>query len=475
MKSLMRIRSRHYNIGEVSGVFFVMILSALGSLMIKNTINLLFPSLYISSYSIPNIILAVIFGYFFQLSGSGLVGLIPYLPIARLLFILGIEKDLGIRVPFFQISSFYFPINLLIFLLFFSLSSSTAVDWSLLFPQKEEYPPPLDSKRYYEWVTSPTHRINRTPLLKSIATRWFSLLFLLSLVIASIWEWKREIPQHIWYIIILYFLTYIVFIWFGILRAKTTEKELDGHNINNTLLNKGLQIPLLLLLIVVISSIILPWGYSPLSLTSLGNFLARLFQPKPADYGTPLVTPFFWRFRTLFLRPRVSLPPPREPLHIPAYILWLLFSIGLTVALIFLIKVGFFSKIVSILKEGFARLVYSIVEMARDLKSLGKMDVSSIRMPKLRLRERPTTLIGWIVYYYRVSLNLMAKKNLGKEIWETPYEYAKRIEYLRPDIGKSCWEITEIFVTSRYKRITPKRDWISIMKNKIREVREKLG
>lgn len=470
----MRIRSRRYSVREVNGVFFIIILSIFGFLIVRYTINLFFPSLYISSYSIPNVILAVIFGYFFQLSGSGLVGLLPYLPIARLIFIFGLERDLGTRVAFFQIGTFYFPLNLMIFLLFFYLSSSTATEWSLLFPQKEEYPPPLDSKRYYEWVTSPTHRINRTPLLKSIATRWFSFLFLLVLIVASIWEWKREIPRHLWYLVMFYFLAYVVFMWFSVLRAKATEKELDGHNIDNNLLNRGLLISLTLLVIVVASSIILPWGYSPFSLANLGNFLTRLFQPKPMDYGVPLVTPFFWRFRTLLLKPNTSLPPPREPLHIPSYILWSLLSIGVTAILAFLIKIGFFSKILYILKEGFTRLLYSIVEMAREFRPLNRIDTSLIRIPKVSLRERPTTLIGWIVYYYKVSLNLMAKKNLGKEIWETPYEYAKRIGSLRPDISNSYWELTEIFVTSRYKGITPKKDWISIMKNRIREVRERL-
>ncbi|HOP56326.1 MAG TPA: hypothetical protein PLK33_06350, partial [bacterium] len=152
MKFLTKTGSRHYNTGEINGIFFTSILSVLGFLIIQYTIRTIFPSLYISSYSIINVILAVIFGYFFQLSGSGLVGLIPYLPLARFLFILGVENDFGIKLNFFEIGSFYFPVNILIFLLFFSLSSSTAANWSLLFPQKEEYPPPMDSKRYYEWV-----------------------------------------------------------------------------------------------------------------------------------------------------------------------------------------------------------------------------------------------------------------------------------------------------------------------------------
>jgi len=127
------------------------------------------------------------------------------------------------------------------------------------------------------------------------------------------------------------------------------------------------------------------------------------------------------------------------------------------------------------LKEGFARLFYSVVEITKDLRSLGKINVSEVRMPRLPVREKPTTLMGWIIYYYKVSLNLMAKKNLGKEVWETPYEYARRLGVLRPDIGDSYRELTEIFVTSRYKRITPKKDWVSTMKNKIKEVKEKLG
>lgn len=471
----MKIKSKHYNVGEVNGIFFVLALSILGFMIIEYAIKMVFPFIYISSYSIINVSLAVVFGYFFQLSGSGLVGLIPYLPLSRLIFILGVEKDLGFKLDFLNIGNFYFPVNLLILLLFFSLASSTATNWFLLFPQKEEYPPPLDSKRYYEWVTSPTHRINRYPILRSIAMRWLSFLFLALIVVASIWEWKRDVPQNLWYIIMIYFLVYVVFVWYGFLRAKATEKELDGHCIANKLLGKSLQFPLLILGIVILSSIILPWGYSPLSLANLGNLLSRLFQPKPADYGSPLSNPLFWRFRVLFLRPKVVLPTPREPIHIPSYILWLLSGIGLTLLLIFLIKVGFFSKIFFILKEGFTRLFYSIVEIARDLRTLGKIEMSPIRIPKLSLRERPTTLMGWIIYYYKVSLNLMAKKKLTKEVWETPYEYARKIETLKPEISNSYWELTEMFVAARYKGVIPQKSWISIMKNKIREVRQKLG
>lgn len=119
MKFLTKTGSRHYNTGEINGIFFTSILSVLGFLIIQYTIRTIFPSLYISSYSIINVILAVIFGYFFQLSGSGLVGLIPYLPLARFLFILGVENDFGIKLNFFEIGSFYFPVNILIFLLFF--------------------------------------------------------------------------------------------------------------------------------------------------------------------------------------------------------------------------------------------------------------------------------------------------------------------------------------------------------------------
>ena len=475
MKFPMKTGSRHYNTGEINGVFFTLILSVLGFLIIQYTIRTIFPSLYISSYSIINVLLAVIFGYFFQLSGSGLVGLIPYLPLVRLLFIFGVERDLGIKLNFFEIGSFYFPVNILIFLLFFSLSSSTATNWSLLFPQKEEYPPPMDSKRYYEWVSSPTRRINRLPHLKSISVCWLSFLILSAIIIALIWEWKKDIPQHLWYVIMLYFLVYIIFVWYGLLRIKATERELDGHYVASKLLSKSLQLPIIVLSIVIISSIILPWGYSPLSLTSLGNFLARLFQPKPVDYGAPLPNPLFWRFRTLFPRPKMSLPPPGESIHIPPYVLWILAGTGLILVLLFLIKKGFFSRVVSILKEGFARLLYSVVEITKDLRSLGKINVSEVRMPRLPVREKPTTLMGWIIYYYKVSLNLMAKKNLGKEVWETPYEYARRLGVLRPDIGDSYRELTEIFVTSRYKRVTPKKDWISIMKNRIKEVKEKLG
>ena len=88
--------------------------------------------------------------------------------------------------------------------------------------------------------------------------------------------------------------------------------------------------------------------------------------------------------------------------------------------------------------------------------------------------ERPSTVLGWIVYYYRLSLKIMAKKNLGKEKWETPYEYARRIESILPEIGVPYRELTEIFVTSRYKRVSPKKEWVSSMKEKIREVKEKL-
>lgn len=470
----MRIRSRRYSLQELEGLFFISILSVFGFQLIHGIIKLLFPFIYLSSYSIISILLGIVLGYFFQLSGSGLVGLIPYLPLARLIFLLGLKRDLGLSEDFFHMVSFYFPINLLILLLFFSLSVSTAEDWALLFPQKEEYPPPLDSKRYYEWVTSPTHRINRVPHLRSIMVRWASLLFLIVVILASVWEWRKDIPEYLWFIVTLYFLLYLIFVWYGALRAKATEKELDGHIISNTVFSRGLSIPVLILASGFLLSLLLPWGYSPLSLSKLGDFLAGLFQPKPVDYGTPLINPLFWRFRMLYIRPRISTPTSPERIVIPHFILWTLLSIGGILSFIFLIRSGFFTKIFVILKEGFIRLFYSIVEITKELKLLRNIDTSSIRLPKMVSIERPSTLLGWIVYYYRLSLKIMAKKNLGKERWETPYEYAKRIESMVPEISTPYWELTEIFVASRYKRVTPKKEWISRMKEKIREVREKL-
>lgn len=470
----MRIRSRHYSLKECSGLSFVIALSLLGFRLIDGIIDILFPFLYVSSFATINILLAVIFAYFFQLSGSSLVGLIPYLPLARFIFILGVRRDLGLDLAFFQIGDLYFPINLLISLIFYSLSGSTTEGWALLFPQKEEYPPPLDSKRYYEWVTSPTHRIDRIPHLRRIGIHWISILFLVIIVLAVVWEWKREIPQYLWYIATLYFLLYLIFIWYGTLRVKITEKVLDGHIISNKNFSGDLFLPVLILSSAFIFSLILPWGYSPLSLSKLGDFLARLFQPKPVDYGTPLINPLFWRLRLLYLRPRISTPNTPERLYIPNYIFWAVLGIGISYLLILLIKTGFFSKVLSILKEGFARLFYSIIELSKEFGFLKNINTSSIHLPKFISIERPSTILGWIVYYYRISLKIMAKKNLGKEKWETPYEYAKRIESLMPEIGVPYWKITEIFVTSRYKRITPQKEWISIMKGRIREVREKL-
>lgn len=470
----MRIRSRHYSLKEYGGLFFAIILSILGFRLLDNTIHILFPSLYISSFATLNILLAVIFAYFFQLSGSSLVGLIPYLPLARFIFILGVRKDLGLDLDFFQIGDFYFQINLLISLIFFFLSSSTAECWVLLFPQKEEYPPPLDSKRYYEWVTSPTHRIDRIPYLRRIAVHWISILFLSVIILAIIWEWKGEISEYLWYLVVLYFLVYLIFIWYGILKAKITEKELDGHIISNKNFGRSLFLPTLILSFVLFISLMLPWGYSPFSLSKLGDFLARLFQPRAADYGSPLINPLFWRFRILYLRPRIITPTTPERFYIPTYIFWTILGIGISFLLLLLIRIGFFSKVLSILKEGFARLFYSIVELSKEFGFLKNINTSNIRLPKFISIERPSTVLGWIVYYYRLSLKIMAKKNLGKEKWETPYEYARRIESLMPEIGIPYWKITEIFVTSRYRRITPQKEWISLMKERIREVKEKL-
>ncbi|MBC7319669.1 DUF4129 domain-containing protein [bacterium] len=470
----MRIRSRHYSLKECGGLFFAIVLSILGFELIDGIIDILFPSLYISSYAILNLLLAVIFGYFFQLSGSSLVGLIPYLPLSRFIFILGVKKDLGLVLDFFHLSGFYFPVNLFISLLFFSLSSSTAEGWALLFPQKEEYPPPLDSKRYYEWVTSPTHRIDRVPYLRRMAVHWISILFLVIIMLAIIWEWKREIPEYLWYIVVLYFLVYLIFIWYGILRARITEKELDGHIVSNKNSSRALFLPALILSSALLFSLILPWGYSPFSLSKLGDFLARLFQPKPVDYGTPLMNPLFWRFRILYIRPRISIPTAPERLYIPSYILWALLGIGVSFLLILLVKAGFFSKVLSILKEGFARLFYSIVELSKEFGFLKNIDTSNIRLPKFISIERPSTILGWIVYYYRLSLKIMAKKNLEKEKWETPYEYARRVESLMPEVGIPYWKITEIFVISRYRKVAPKKEWVSSMKERIREVKEKL-
>ncbi len=474
MRSLMKIRSRRYNLHEIEGLIFVSLLSLLGFYLIQSIARILFPSFYIPSYTIFNLFLAVTFGYFFQISGSGFVGLIPYLPLARLIFVLGIRKDLGLKLDFFQLGSFYFPINLLLLLFFFSLSSSTAEDWRLLFPQEEEYPPPLDSKRYYEWVTSPTHRINRIPHLRSIGVRWASILFLVIIVLACIWEWKKDIPEYLWYIVTIYFLVYLVFLWYGLLRAKATEKELDGHTISSGIFTKGLSLPTLVLFFGLLISLVLPWGYSPVSLSKLGEFLARLFQPKPADYGSPLINPLLWRFRILYIRPRFSTPSNPKFIFIPHYILWTLLGIGIVFGMILLIRSGFFSRVLSILKEGFTRLFYSIGELARELRSLRNIGTSSIHLPRIISVERPSTILGWIVYYYRLSLKIMAKKNLGKEKWETPYEYARRVESVLPEIGVPYWEITEIFVTSRYKKVSPKKEWVSSMKEKIREVKEKL-
>lgn len=474
MRSLVRIRSRHYSLKEYGGLFFVMVLSILGFKLVDGIISILFPFLYISSYAMPNLLLAVIFGYFFQLSGSSLVGLIPYLPLSRFIFILGVKRDFGLALDFFHLSDFYFPINLLISLLFFSLSSSTAEGWALLFPQKEEYPPPLDSKRYYEWVTSPTHRIDRVPYLRRIAVHWISVLFLTIILLAIIWEWKREIPEYLWYTATLYLLIYLIFIWYGVLRARVTEKELDGHIVSSKNFNKALFLPALILSSALLFSLILPWGYSPFSLSKLGDFLARLFQPKPVDYGAPLINPLFWRFRVLYLRPRVSVPTTPERFSIPGYILWILLGVGVSFLLIFLVRIGFFSKVLSILKEGFTRLFYSIVELSKEFGFLKNIDTSNIRLPRFISIERPSTILGWIVYYYRLSLKIMAKKNLGKEKWETPYEYARRVESLMPEVGIPYWKITEIFVTSRYRGITPKKEWVSSMKERIREVRGKL-
>jgi len=474
MRSPMKIRSRRYDLQEIEGLIFVSLLSLLGFHLIQSISRILFPSFYIPSYTILNLLLAVMFGYFFQISGSGLVGLIPYLPLARLIFVLGVRKDLGLKLDFFQLGGFYFPINLLLLLFFFSLSSATADDWSLLFPQKEEYPPPLDSKRYYEWVTSPTHRINRTPHLRSIGVRWASILFLVIIALACIWEWKKDIPEYLWYMATFYFLLYLVFLWYGVLRARATEKELDGHTVSSGIFTRGLSIPILILLSGLLISLVLPWGYSPVSLSKLGEFLARLFQPKPADYGTPLINPLFWKFRIFYIKPRITPPTAPRSIYIPDYILWTLLGVGIAIGFLLLIRSGFFSRVISILKEGFTRLFYSIGELARGLRSLMNMDTSSIHLPRMISIERPSTVLGWIVYYYRLSLKIMAKKNLGKEKWETPYEYARRIESILPEIGVPYRELTEIFVTSRYKRVSPKKEWVSSMKEKIREVKEKL-
>ncbi|MCX7795484.1 MAG: DUF4129 domain-containing protein [bacterium] len=470
----MRIRSRHYSLEECGGLFFAIALSILGFKLIDGIIRILFPSLYVSSFATLNLLLAVIFAYFFQLSGSSLVGLIPYLPLSRFIFILGVKRDLGLELNFFQMGDFYYPINLLISLIFFSLSSSTAESWAFLFPQKEEYPPPLDSKRYYEWVTSPTHRIDRIPYLRRVAVHWISILFLLIIILATIWEWKKEIPDQLWYITILYFLVYLIFVWYGILKARITEKELDGHIISDKSFSKSLFLPILILSSVFFISLILPWGYSPLSLSKLGDFLARLFQPKPVDYGTPLVNPLFWRFRVLYLRPRIITPTTPERFYIPNYILWMLLSIGISFLVLLLVRIGFFAKVLSILKEGFVRLFYSIVEISKEFGFIKNINTPNIRLPKLISIERPSTILGWIVYYYQLSLKIMAKKDLGKEKWETPYEYARRLESLMPVISAPYWKITEIFVTSRYKKTTPKKEWISNMKESIKEVRERL-
>ena len=68
----------------------------------------------------------------------------------------------------------------------------------------------------------------------------------------------------------------------------------------------------------------------------------------------------------------------------------------------------------------------------------------------------------------------MSKKGIGKEVWETPYEYARRIGNLNSEISPIQWEITEIFVSTRYKNTNPPKEWIEGIKKRIKEIRKRL-
>jgi len=475
MRFPVKMKSRHYSTGEVYGILFITILSSLGFLILSNIIITIFPQFYIPSFTILNVLMASLFGSFFQLAGSSLVGLIPYLPLSRLIFILGVWKDTNNWLLFFDLKSYSFPIILLISLLFFSLSASSASDWVLLFPQREEFPPPLDSKRYYEWVTSPRRRIDRLPYIRSMGTRWMIILISSILVLLSLEEWKKENFSNIWIIIIWYFIAYLGLLIYSILRMRFTEKELDGYKISSSIIGKNFSFLLLTVALVFIVCLFLPWGYSPFNLEQLLLLLNKLFQPRPLDYGSPQISPLFWQLKLLFLRPKIVTPSPVTSLSIPKNVfMW--FLVALSLFGIFLgIRERFFIKVFHILKEGFVRVIYSFLELGKEIgKGFIGIKSSSKNLPKINLGERPKSIMGWILYYYRVSLKIMSKKGIGKEIWETPYEYARRIGNLNSDISPFQWEITEIFVSTRYKNTNPQKEWIEDIKRRIKEIRKRL-
>ncbi|MGC8717553.1 MAG: DUF4129 domain-containing protein [bacterium] len=475
MKSPMRMKSKHYSAGEVYGVLFITSLSLMGFLILSKIITILFPQVYLPSFTIINILLASLFGFFFQSAGSSIVGLIPYILLSRFIFILGVWKDTNEWLGFFDIRSHFFPITFLILLLFFSLSSSSSSDWTFLFPQKEEFPPPLDSKRYYEWVTSPRRRIDRVPYIRNMGARWMVILVLLVITLLSIEEWKKEKFPNVWVVIVWYFIVYLSLLIYSILRMKFTEKELDGYKVSNSIIGRNFSFLLLTVGLVFIVCLLLPWGYSPFNLGQLLLLLNRIFQPKPLDYGFPQVSPLFWQLKLLFLKPYIATPHPASSLTIPKGILiWFLAGLGL-LGIFLGIRERFFLKVVKILKEGFVRLFYSFLELSSEMiRGFASIKPSSKGLPKINLRERPKSIVGWIIYYYKVSLKLMSKKGIGKEVWETPYEYARRIGNLNSEISPIQWEITEIFVSTRYKNTNPPKEWIEGIKKRIKEIRKRL-
>jgi hypothetical protein len=288
-------------------------------------------------------------------------------------------------------------------------------------------------------------------------------------------EWKKENFFDIWLVVIGYFITYISLLIYSILRMKFTEKELDGYKMPDSIIGKNFSFLLLVVGFICIICFLLPWGYLPFNLQQLFLLLSRLFQPKPADYGSPHFSSIFWQFKLLFLKPKIAVPPSNNHLNIPSNVfVWILTALGI-LGVFFGIRERFFVKVFNILKEGFVKLIYSFLELGKEIgKGLVGIRPSFRSLPKMNLGERPKSIIGWILYYYKISLRLMAKKGMGKEIWETPYEYAKRISNLNPDISPFQREITEIFISTRYKNTNPRREWIESIKEKIKQMRKRL-
>jgi hypothetical protein len=305
--------------------------------------------------------------------------------------------------------------------------------------------------------------------------RWIALLVFSVLVLLGLEEWGKESFPNIWMIVMGYFIVYLSLLIYSILRMKFTEKELDGYKVSDSIIGRNFSFLLLIVGSICIICLLLPWGYSPFNLQQLFLLLNRLFQPKPVDYGSPKTSFLFWQFRLLFLKPKVVLPPPANSLNIPSNVLiWLLATFGI-LGIFLGIRERFFVKVFNVLKEGFVKLIYSFLELGKEIgRGFTGIRPTFKSLPKMKLRERPKSIIGWILYYYRISLSLMAKKGMGKEIWETPYEYAKRIDNLKPDISPFQWEVTEIFVSTRYKNTNPRKEWIESIKKKIKEIRKRL-